>query len=374
MALMDLLTDKPDWSRQISDETIIAEWRKEATEQTERGMYNEIVSKEGDSADNPRYYPQCPPGKACILSEAAFNFVIQGLGTGSCLDANNGNDHIISGIQELRAKAVYFEQTGLVPTLDTNPSGMDVPTHSTIPRVVAKSDHLVTPEFHARLMAALEGLCIGRHQIAKAILSEPDSIEQVNYSCEESIRTRLKDTGLQVVVKVASIELAPEKPNFVEGRWHVCMFTDQIARGRLVEPYERIISTGNVPPPQPGWWADAVFGSDPSVHHGDLRPEVFQLLTEKLGPQVQRRSGAETGPSSENSKTLPPKLLDMLRHYRGVGGDGLMGSHEARKHRIRLMDERPSGRGADEGGYNSISDPNMRALYSVGVYLWSLLV
>ncbi|KAK8070182.1 hypothetical protein PG994_006798 [Apiospora phragmitis] len=123
------------------------------------------------------------------------------------------------------------------------------------------------------------------------------------------------------------------------------IFADRIGRPRLVSPYERIISTGNVPPQQLDWWADAVFGFDSSANHGGLRPEVFHLLTEKLGPQVQWDKCV----SSEVANTLPSEIMEMVRQYGGIGGDGLMDLHEAKEHRIRLMDERSKAEGQTRG-------------------------
>lgn len=58
-------------------------------------------------------------------------------------------------------------------------------------------------------------------EIRDPVLTEPDSQEEVNYMCQESIRQKFKDSGLQVIVKMATIELTPEKPDFPMGGWHV---------------------------------------------------------------------------------------------------------------------------------------------------------
>ena len=50
---------------------------------------------------------------------------------------------------------------------------------------------------------------------------EPDNDAEVDYLCRESIRQKFKDRGLQVIVKMATIELTPEKPDFPMGGWHV---------------------------------------------------------------------------------------------------------------------------------------------------------
>lgn len=53
------------------------------------------------------------------------------------------------------------------------------------------------------------------------MLPEPDDESEIDYVCRESIREKFKDSGLQVIVKMATIELTPEKPDFPMGGWHV---------------------------------------------------------------------------------------------------------------------------------------------------------
>lgn len=53
------------------------------------------------------------------------------------------------------------------------------------------------------------------------MLPEPDDEAEVNYLCQESLREKFKDTGLQVIVKMVTIELTPEKLDFPMGSWHV---------------------------------------------------------------------------------------------------------------------------------------------------------
>ncbi|TQV97134.1 DUF1665 domain-containing protein [Cordyceps javanica] len=50
---------------------------------------------------------------------------------------------------------------------------------------------------------------------------EPLPFEEIDYAPEESIRTIYEQDGLQVIVKMASIELTPEKPEFPAGGWHL---------------------------------------------------------------------------------------------------------------------------------------------------------
>ena len=61
--------------------------------------------------------------------------------------------------------------------------------------------------------------------VRKPVLPEP-SFEDVDYGVKHGQRLSEKfhNSGLQVIVKLASIELTPEKPQFPHGSWHVeCM-------------------------------------------------------------------------------------------------------------------------------------------------------
>lgn len=55
----------------------------------------------------------------------------------------------------------------------------------------------------------------------EAILPEPEEFEEIDYSPKRRLRKMFKEHGLQVIVKMASIELTPEKPHFPTGSWHV---------------------------------------------------------------------------------------------------------------------------------------------------------
>jgi hypothetical protein len=60
-------------------------------------------------------------------------------------------------------------------------------------------------------------------EIRDPVLMEPFDFEPVTYKVQRNLRKRFKDTGLQVIVKMASIELTPEKPDFPAGGWHVSL-------------------------------------------------------------------------------------------------------------------------------------------------------
>lgn len=58
-------------------------------------------------------------------------------------------------------------------------------------------------------------------EIRDPILLAPNKWEPIEFKVLQSMRERFRDTGLQVIVKMASIELTPEKPEFPAGGWHV---------------------------------------------------------------------------------------------------------------------------------------------------------
>jgi hypothetical protein len=67
MMLMDRLTDKVDWHKKVSDEEIVAKWKKEALGQSEDDLYIQIT--EGKTSE------KIPQPRGRILSGAAFDFV-----------------------------------------------------------------------------------------------------------------------------------------------------------------------------------------------------------------------------------------------------------------------------------------------------------
>ena len=58
-------------------------------------------------------------------------------------------------------------------------------------------------------------------EIRDPILPEPMDFEPITYKITEALGKNFRNTGLQVIVKMASIELTPEKPVFPAGGWHV---------------------------------------------------------------------------------------------------------------------------------------------------------
>ncbi|KAI1423131.1 hypothetical protein F5Y12DRAFT_716640 [Xylaria sp. FL1777] len=58
-------------------------------------------------------------------------------------------------------------------------------------------------------------------EIRQPVMPEPNPFEEVDYSPPHPLLERFKDTGLQIIVKMVSIELTPEKPSYPAGSWHI---------------------------------------------------------------------------------------------------------------------------------------------------------
>lgn len=56
-----------------------------------------------------------------------------------------------------------------------------------------------------------------------AELPLPQNFEHIDYAPQLDLRKKLNGTGLQVIVKMASIELTLEKPHFPLGSWNVSL-------------------------------------------------------------------------------------------------------------------------------------------------------
>ncbi|KAL2260094.1 hypothetical protein VTK26DRAFT_6015 [Humicola hyalothermophila] len=284
-------------------------------------------------------------------------------------------------------------------------------------------------------------------KIREAKLKEPLPFEPVTYQVKNTLYEKFKDTGLQVIVKMASIELTPEKPDFPVGGWHIegqlnehivatalyyldsenvtpsrlsfrmrtsyqqSELQERVGQARytayehlygtrleggvdaanvqtygsvetregrllafpnvfqhrvssfqladktkpghrrfialwLVDPFTRIISTGNVPPQQLDWWAEAVFGGS-GGKVGDMPPELVQLLLEQ-GVAESLRSKSSLLPAYEKlGNRLPAEVMDMVRKVGSVP-EGLMTYEEAYQHRLKLMGERSVFRAENE--------------------------
>ncbi|KAH7128294.1 hypothetical protein B0J11DRAFT_266921 [Dendryphion nanum] len=60
-------------------------------------------------------------------------------------------------------------------------------------------------------------------KLRKPVIPEPEPYDLEEYAPQEGkcLIDRFKESGLQIIVKIASIELTPEKPEFAAGGWHV---------------------------------------------------------------------------------------------------------------------------------------------------------
>jgi hypothetical protein len=57
--------------------------------------------------------------------------------------------------------------------------------------------------------------------LRKPKMPEPVAESILYAPCQPSLAEKFRESGLQIIVKMASIELTPEKPEFPAGSWHV---------------------------------------------------------------------------------------------------------------------------------------------------------
>ncbi|KAI1826451.1 hypothetical protein F4861DRAFT_83373 [Xylaria intraflava] len=55
----------------------------------------------------------------------------------------------------------------------------------------------------------------------RPVVPEPEPFGKIDYSPPHHLSEMFKETGLQIIVKMVSIELTPEKPTYAAGSWHV---------------------------------------------------------------------------------------------------------------------------------------------------------
>lgn len=80
----------------------------------------------------------------------------------------------------------------------------------------------LTPE--AKLQAAREKVTkehIWRNMRDPDFPMPDKAPDNISYKPHHTLRDSFKSNGLQVIVKMATIELTPEKPEFPQGGWHV---------------------------------------------------------------------------------------------------------------------------------------------------------
>ncbi|EHK50299.1 conserved hypothetical protein [Trichoderma atroviride IMI 206040] len=118
MNIMEQLTDKENWHNMIFNDEIVNQWRKEALEQPNRVYWKQATDNKG--ADACIDYLPRPPG---IMDVPTFDYCVK----------------------ELRNKAKYYVETGIIPTLEASAA-------------VAKSDVLVSVSLQAELQKAFNKL------------------------------------------------------------------------------------------------------------------------------------------------------------------------------------------------------------------------
>ncbi|PON27079.1 hypothetical protein TGAM01_v204027 [Trichoderma gamsii] len=117
MNIMEQLTDKENWHNLVFNDEIVNEWRKEALEKPNRVYWKEATDKGPDARD---WEVRRPRG---IVDAATFDYCVK----------------------ELRNKASYYVETGIIPTLDASAA-------------IAKSDVLVAVSLRAELQEAFNKL------------------------------------------------------------------------------------------------------------------------------------------------------------------------------------------------------------------------
>ncbi len=113
-------------------------------------------------------------------------------------------------------------------------------------------------------------------KIRDAIYPEPKPFREVNYACKERLQDLWADSGLQVIVKIAQIELTPDKPAFPAGGWHLeGMMNERICATALY-----YVDSANITP------SSLVFRTetdrDPDYIIDSTGQDVFQLVGANL--------------------------------------------------------------------------------------------
>ncbi|KAK1223146.1 hypothetical protein PQX77_013982 [Marasmius sp. AFHP31] len=212
LSMMNKITEKPEWDRKVNDETIVVKWK------------NEALSREGVD-----------------FSEAMFNYCIA----------------------ELREKASYFSQTGRAIVLDaeaaivksdtaipaslceelkaahpgSDEKVLDLVHPSLYPLIYGKSR--VLPSGHTTLSDYLERWLRDDQWVRDnriLIKPEPGDYSPNNRPAigeilsQVDLKREWKEQGLQIIVKLANIELRPE-----EGKTSALYYYDQsnITESRL---------------------------------------------------------------------------------------------------------------------------------------------
>ncbi|KAF4436169.1 hypothetical protein F53441_13313 [Fusarium austroafricanum] len=221
-----------------------------------------------------------------------------------------------------------------------------------------------------------------------AKLPDPLPFEAADYAPKETLHEKFKEHGLQIIVKMASIELTPKKPEFPAGGWHIeGQMNEKIAATALYYfDSENVTDARLAFRTQTSYYlnddletnqdqfkyAEAVYGtllrggsawpaSACTQGYGDIEtregrllafPNVFQHRVSSFRLQDPTKPGHRrfialwlVDPHQRilSTANVPPQQKDW---WIGDGEvpKGLMSVEESREHRLKLMDERTAER------------------------------
>ncbi|ESZ91703.1 hypothetical protein SBOR_7922 [Sclerotinia borealis F-4128] len=130
MSIMDRLTDKEEWHLKVFDEKIVSKWREEARAIPDEQFWNLAISDKVQQWDRE--------GKLIINADSNSERL-------KPLTGIMSDDSFNCCIKELRSKARFYRETGIIPTLDACAS-------------IAKADGLVSIDLHDSLRKAFDTL------------------------------------------------------------------------------------------------------------------------------------------------------------------------------------------------------------------------
>ncbi|KAG6361951.1 hypothetical protein INS49_010180 [Diaporthe citri] len=232
---MDTLTDKEDWHKKVFIESITEKWREEAMAIPDEDVMAAAAAPSSDwyRASLVDMDAEDRPSTAAtrvksIMSRVAFDYCIQ----------------------ELQSKARYFEQSGLIPTLDACATVInDGHLPNWDPSDLQEMDNVEVDFSRDVRFDWVENELERKWRILRTpVLRDPEPFREANYDPSRVIdrhnvyryqpgnrshspitwgtiplrglRERFEERGLQIIVKLASIELTPENPEFPAGSWH----------------------------------------------------------------------------------------------------------------------------------------------------------
>ncbi|KFY53172.1 hypothetical protein V496_07845 [Pseudogymnoascus sp. VKM F-4515 (FW-2607)] len=206
-----------------------------------------------------------------------------------------------------------------------------------------------------------------------------------------SVNLRLDYWGsLQVIVKLANIELTPEKPEYEGGSWHVegqlnehiCAkalyyySNTNITESRLSFRQESDYSVPHYVPNQIDPWISAIYGCenhgprvqeiiDVECRQGRLLtfPNIFQHRVQPFSLRDPSKPGhrkilalflVDPAITVISTGNVPPQRADWWIGDQGEGGEGLMGMGEGKGLRVELMEERKVFVGHQDAAFQSL--------------------